>query len=833
MTFSRKEVEEASKQYFNGDSLAAEVFASKYALQNLKGEFFEKTPVDMHKRLAREFARIEKKYPNPMTEEEIFQSLSSWEIVPQGSPMSGIGNPFQVQSISNCFVIDAPEDSYGGIFRADQEQAQIMKRRGGVGSDISEIRPKGLPAANAARTTAGIAAFMERFSNTTREVAQNGRRGALMLTLNVHHPEVDTFIEIKKDRKKVTGANISLKVTDEFMTAVKNDALYVQRWPVNSRNPVVSRTVNAREIWNKMMEAAWDSAEPGVLFWDSIIRGSPADCYAELGFRTQSTNPCGELPLPKYDSCRLILINLIKFVKNAYTSSAFFDVELFREKAIKAQRLMDDMIDLELEMIDKIISKVKNDPEHEDVKRAEIDLWTKIKNTASKSRRTGLGITALGDMLAAMGVQYGSDKAIHLTEHVYQTLAVSSYTSSITMAQERGAFPIWDKHLEKDNEFIKRILGKLDKHVLATYEKFGRRNIANLTTSPAGSVSVETQTTSGFEPTFMIDYKRRRKINANEEGARVDYVDQSGDTWIEYKVFHHGHSEWARVNGKDPDKDLKQSPYFGSTANEIDWQRKVQMQAAAQKWIDHSISNTTNLPKTVTVQDVSDIYMRAWESGCKGVTVYRDGSRAGVLVSSEEKKDPRESDSISETHAPKRPNILPCTIHHANISGDDCIFLFGILNGKPYEVFFGLSSNISLSKNIKKGMIAKTTRKNGVASYDLLIEVSSDEDKIITERFEDIVKLFDNPNHGAFTRTLSTALRHGVPVQYIVEQLRKDRHSDMWSFAAVVARLLSKNFIKDGTKSTGEKKCFDCSSTNLAYQEGCVSCLDCGSSKCS
>lgn len=821
-TYTYEQVREASVRYFGGDELAGEVFAGKYALQDLEGTFYELTPDDMHRRLAREFHRMEAKYPNPISEDDIFDLFKDWKIVPQGSPMSGIGNPFQVQSISNCFVIDSPEDSYGGICRADEEQAQIMKRRGGVGHDISCIRPKGKPAANAARTTDGIGVFMDRFSNTTREVGQNGRRGALMLSISINHPEVETFINIKRDRKRVTGANVSTRVTDEFMQAVKSGGSYFQRWPVDSKTPTYAFEADAGKIWKQMMEAAHDCAEPGVLFWDTIIRESPADCYADVGFKTLSTNPCGELPLPSGDSCRLMLMNLMKYVINPFTANASFDFDRFALDSRKGQRLMDDLVDLEMEMIDRIIEKVKADKEPENIKRRELELWKKIKKVTGDGRRTGLGITALGDTIAAMGLKYGSPSSIVLTDAIYKALATSSYQESVVMAEERGSFPVWDWEKEKSHGFVNRVMDEVGLKDPETYEKWavvGRRNIANLTTSPAGTVSIETQTTSGGEPAIYLSYKRRRKINPGDKMSRVDFIDPSGDRWQEYPVFHHGHMKWAEVNGKDPIKDEKDSPYYGCTATEIDWIRKIEMQAAAQKWVDHSISNTTNVPKDTTVETVSEIYMKAWELGCKGVTIYREGSRTGVLVSSDDTGgSAKETKAIQTSSAPERPLALPCDIHLANVGGKQHLLLIGLLNGKPYEIFFGSAKEFDVTRKDKVGLIEKTDD-----GYNL---------RVGDEVYKDIVNLFDNPDHGAFTRTISTALRFGVPVQHLVEQMRKDKGSNLWSFSAVVARTLSKGYIADGTKSVG-KKCPDCGSSSLSYQQGCVTCLDCGSGKCS
>lgn len=826
-TYTYEQVREASLRYFEGDELAAEVFAGKYALQDLKGVFYELAPDEMHRRLAREFARIELKYPNPVSEETIYRLFAEWRVAAQGGPMSGVGNPFQLQSLSNCFVIDPPSDSYGGILRADEEQAQIMKRRGGVGHDISSIRPKGKPAANAARTTDGIGVFMKRYSNTTREVAQNGRRGALMLTLSVHHPEVETFVNIKRDRKQVTGANVSVRISDEFMQAVKSGSNYLQRWPVKAADPSFTNVASAGLVWRQMMEAAHDCAEPGVLFWDTILRESPADCYADVGYGTDSTNPCSELPMCPNDSCRLMLMNLMKYVVKPYTAEASFDWWSFARDTQLAQRLMDDLVDLELEAVDKIIAKIESDPEPEEDRRRELLLWKKIKKVTSGGRRTGLGITALGDVIAALGMRYGSQESIDLTGLIYKKLAVNSYLSSIQMAHERGSFPVWDYAKEKDHVFVKRVMAEVEQEnpiAYAMWQCSGRRNIANLTTAPAGSVSVETQTTSGGEPAIYLSYKRRRKINPGDRMARVDFTDQLGDQWQEYRVFHHGHLKWAQVNGKDPVKDEKESPYYGCTATEIDWLKKVEMLAAAQRWVDHSISNTTNVPKDTTVEQVSQIYMRAWELGCKGVTVYREGSRSGVLVSTEDTGEPtKDAKAILTASAPERPPMLPCDIHLVTVSGKQHLLLVGLLKGKPYEIFFGSAKEFDVTKKQKTGTIEKT--KNG---YDLWVDLGGAQAMI----YKDIVNLFDNPDHGAFTRTISSALRHGVPVLTLVEQMRKDKGSNLWSFSAVVARTLSKGYIADGTKSS-QKACPDCGSSQLAYQQGCIICLDCGSSKCS
>lgn len=823
-TYTYEEVQSASLDYFKGDGLAADVFAGKYALQDLKGNTYELTPTDMHRRLAKEFARAELRYPNPMSEDEIFDMLSDWQVVPQGGPMSAIGNPFQIQSLSNCFVIESPYDSYGGIMKSDQEQVQIMKRRGGVGFDISSIRPRGQPAANAARTTDGIGVFMERYSNTCREVAQGGRRGALMLTLSVHHPDVLTFANIKRDKKKVTGANVSVRMTNEFMQAVKDGAKYQQRFPVEKdAKHVIEQWVDAREVWNNIVSAMRDCSEPGMLFWDAIKERSPADAYARFGYGTVSTNPCGEITLSPYDSCRLLLINLSKFVKDPFTSKARFDYTHYGSVVQKSQRMMDDLIDLELEAVDGIISKIKADPEPEEVKQVELELWLKIRNAAINGRRTGLGITALGDTFAYMGMSYGSDESIALTEKIYKALALGSYRSSVTMAKERGAFPIFSHDVERDHPFIRQIMDA-DPELRADYEMYGRRNIANTTTAPAGSTSIETQTTSGCEPVLFVEAVRNRKINPSDKSARVDKVDDKGDRWQSYKVFHHGVTKWMEITGET---DVTKSPYHGSTVEEIDWIKKVDIQAAAQKWICHSISNTTNLPENVPTDVVEKLCWRGWETGCKGVTIYRIGSRDAVIVKETDAQgQPLE---IVETHAPKRPKELQCDIHRASVQGENYLVLVGLLNGRPYEIFAGLQEHVDLPKKVKKGALVKNGKnKDGVATYNLRIPIGDDDEML----FKDVVNLFDNPNHGALTRTVSLALRHGAPIQYLVEQLRKDKHSDFFSFSSVIARTFSKNYIVDGTKVTIEKACPQCNSTNLSYQQGCPTCMDCGNSKC-
>jgi len=808
-----------SLEYFNGDDLAANVFVSKYALIDREGNLHEETPNDMHRRLAKQFARIENKYPNPLTENQIYSLFSEFKyVVPQGSPMSGIGNPFQIQSISNCFVIESPHDSYGGILKTDQELVQIAKRRGGVGFDISTIRPKGRSTGNCARTTDGIEVFMDRFSNSCREVAQNGRRGALMLTISVHHPQVMDFVKIKRDLNRVTGANISVRLSDEFLEAVRNDNDYQQRWPVDSDNPEVSYFENAKEIWDEIISSAHACAEPGLLFWDTACALTPADLYSKEGFASTSTNPCGEIILSPYDSCRLMLLNLYSFVDSPFTAEAKFDFDKLADITQQAQRLMDDMVDLEIEQVDKILGKIQNDPEPDEVKAIERNLWTKIKQQALRGRRTGLGVTGVGDALAALGIKYGSDESIDVVEQFYKTLTVNAYRSSCIMAKERGAFPIHDHEREIEHEFLNRIWEEAP-DIYGMNKETGRRNIALTTTAPAGSVSTLTQTTSGIEPAYMLKYTRRKKLTATDVNARIDFVDDSGDKWQEYDVYHHGFKTWMDVTGLT---EINDSPYFEATATEIDWVQKVKMQSAAQKWICHAISNTTNIPTETPVDTVKDIYMTGWDTGCKGVTVYRDGSRTGVLVSS----TPAE-DEFNPHSAPKRPDELECSIHNANIKGEAWSILVGLMDGRPYEVIGGLSKFVEIPRKYKAGKIVKHYRKTKNSRYDLHFGENGDE--VI---LRDVVSLFDNPNHSAFTRTISLALRHGAPIHYVVEQLQKDRDADLFSFSKVIARVL-KNYITDGTRP-GKTVCEHCSAEDsLVYQEGCVACTSCGHSKCS
>lgn len=732
--------------------------------------------------------------------------------------MSGIGNTKQLQSLSNCFVIEEPYDSYGGILKTDQEQVQIMKRRGGVGFDISTIRPRGLKTANAARTTDGIEVFMERWSNSCREVAQGGRRGALMLTISCHHPQILDFIRIKRDLKKVTGANISVRVTDEFMNAVENDKTVQLRFPVEKDvEHLVEKDVSAKEIWDELIKGAHDYAEPGILFWDTFISQSPADIYASDGFKTVSTNPCAELGLPSGDSCRLIIVNLASFVVNAFLHDASFSYELFHDIVIKAQRLMDDLVDLEVECVDKIIEKISSDPEPLSIRKIELDLWLNIRKKAIAGRRTGLGITGLGDMVAMLNMRYGSKEAIEQVGNVYRALAVATYTSSAIMAGERGTFPLYDQKREAGHPFIERLLDSSDE-LRSLVTKYGRRNIACNTTAPAGTVSLMTQTTSGIEPVFLLSYKRRAKISNSDVDARVDYIDALGDKWQEFDVIHPKLKTWMDVTGES---DILKSPYANSTSADIDWESKIHMQAAAQKWIDHSLSNTVNLPENTPIDVTKRIYMLGWKLGCKGVTVYRAGSRSGVLIDSK-----KTNATFVDHQAPKRPKELPCKIHHANVKGELWTILVGLLNDRPYEVFGGLSKYVEIPKKYDEGILIKSDKKATNATYDL--KIGNGSGFVI----KNVVDQFDNPNHSVMTRMISLSLRHGASVQYIAEQLQKgEKDADMSSFSRVISRVL-KMYIKDGTASTGVKKCEVCSGTDIVYAEGCATCLSCSWSKC-
>ncbi len=836
--YSHEEALKKTTEYFKGDTLAADVWINKYALKNSKGDLFECTPDDMHRRIAREVARIEKKYPNPMTEDQIYDLLKDFRyIIPQGSPMAGIGNDFQISSLSNCFVIgsDTPSDSYGGILKIDQEQVQLMKRRGGVGHDLSHIRPQGSRVKNSALTSTGIVPFMERYSNSTREVAQDGRRGALMLSISIKHPNVENFIDAKLEQGKVTGANVSVKIDDEFMQAVKNNTLYKQQYPIKSDNPLSTQEVEAMRLWNKIIHNAWKSAEPGILFWDTIIRESVPDSYADLGFTTVSTNPCGEIPLCPYDSCRLLALNLYSYVENPFTEKAEFNSELFTKHIHYAQRIMDDIIDLETEKIDNIIAKINSDPEDAETKRIEQKLWENIKAKTLKGRRTGIGITAEGDMLAALGCRYGSDEAINFSVEVHKQMAIVAYRASMFLAKERGPFPIYNAEKEKNNPFIQRIR-EAAPMVYDEMVKYGRRNIALLTIAPTGSVSICTQTTSGIEPAFKINYKRRRKVNPNDQKAVVSFVDESGDSWEEYNVFHPKFLKWLKIKGYDVDEVkmysderlnpiIKMSPYYKATANDIDWLAKVKMQGAIQKWVDHSISVTVNVPKETTEEMVSKIYYTAWESGCKGVTIYRDGSRAGVLVSDSPKKE--DALEFRETRAPQRPKRLETEVVRFQNDYESWIAFVGLINGKPYEIFTGKADDFYLPPFVKKGWVIKNKEDEDNTRYDFQYEDKQGYKTTI----EGLSRSF-NEEYWNYAKLISGILRHGMPLPYAVElisNLRLDSDSiNTWKNGVVRAL---KKFIPDGTEAP-EEKCSKCGQQTLIYTEGCLKCTSCGEAKC-
>ncbi len=833
-----QEALKASTEYFNGDELAASVFLNKYALKDSYGNLYESTPADMHRRLAGELARIEKKYPKPLEEDEIFSLLDKFKyIVPQGGPMSGIGNNFQISSLSNCFVIGNGADSYGGIIKLDEEQAQLMKRRGGVGHDLSHIRPKGSPVKNSALTSTGIVPFMERYSNSTREVAQDGRRGALMLSVSINHPDAEEFIDAKLDLGKITGANISVRIDDEFMKSVVAKKNYTHKYPIHSKDPVFSKTINASSLWDKIITNAWRSAEPGILFWDTIINESIPDCYADLGFETVSTNPCGEIPLNPYDSCRLLAVNLYSYVKSPFTTKSEFDFSLFEEHSRLAQRLMDDIIDLELEQIDKILNKIEKDPESDEIKQTERDLWLKIKNKALTGRRTGVGITAEGDMLAALGYTYGSDKAISFSEKVHSALAINTYRSSVKMAEERGSFPIYDAKREEKNPFINR-LKKIDPEWYEKMTKVGRRNIALLTVAPTGSTSIMTQTTSGIEPVFMVSYKRRKKVNPNDKNSSATFVDENGDHWEEYNVFHHKFLTWLEANKYNIDevkslsdtelqKIVAKSPYNKATANDVDWMQKVKMQGKIQKFVDHSISVTVNLPNTATVDLVNRLYIEAWEQGCKGLTIYRDGSRSGVLVSNDKKED--DTDKFKDNHSPKRPRKLDAEIVRFMNNKEKWIAVVGLLDGKPYEIFTGLAEDtFMLPKIMKKVWIIKIRDNENRSRYDLQY-IDRHGFKVT---HEGLSRSFDK-EYWNYAKLISGVLRHGMPITKVVDLINglNVESESINSWKKGVTRALKK-FIPDGTKMEKEI-CENCGeSGSLIYVEGCLSCNACGHSKC-
>lgn len=834
-----KDILESSTNYFKGDTLAADVWMNKYALRD-GGDIYELNPEQMHRRLAKEFARIESKYENPMQEEEIFELIKDFKyIIPQGSPMSGIGNNFQIVSLSNCFVIgnSGDSDSYGGILKIDEEQVQLMKRRGGVGHDLSHIRPKSSSVKNSALTSTGIVPFMERYSNTTREVAQGGRRGALMLSISIKHPDAEEFIDAKMEQGKITGANVSVKIDDEFMRCVASGKKYKQQFPIDSPNPKVVKEIDARELWNKIIHNAWQSAEPGVLFWDTVIRESVADAYSSFGFKTVSTNPCGEIPLCPYDSCRLLAINLYSYVKNPFTDKSEFDFELFETHARKGQRLMDDLIDLELEKIDRVLAKIDSDPEEEEIKRVEKNLWLNIKLKCLEGRRTGFGITAEGDMLAALGLRYGTDKAREFAVKVQKTLALSAYSSSVEMAKERGAFPLYDSSLEENNPFIQRIR-EANPDLYNEMQKYGRRNIALLTIAPTGSVSICTQTSSGIEPTFQVVYKRRRKVNHNDKNSKGTFTDNEGQLWEEYIVFHHKFADWARINGYDIDEiketytpeqidDLvAKSPYYKATANDIDWVQKVKMQGEVQKWVDHSISVTVNIPKETPEDIVSQIYLTAWESGCKGMTIYREGSREGVLVSHSEGQN--KDLHFIETKAPKRPKKLEADVIRFQNEKEKWVAIVGIIEGRPYEIFTGLSESFILPDFVSKGFVIKNRDENGVARYDFQFK---DKDGYnIT--YEGLSRLF-NKEYWNYAKLISGILRHGMPINHVIELVSKLTFDNdtINTWKSGVARALKK-YVQDGTKVEGEK-CPNCSQETIIFSGGCKNCTSCGWSKCS
>ncbi|MCM4155626.1 adenosylcobalamin-dependent ribonucleoside-diphosphate reductase [Gramella sp. AN32] len=839
-SFSQQEAFEASVKYFNGDDLAARVWVNKYALKDSDGNIYEETPNDMHHRIAKEIARVEKKYENPMSEEEVFDLIKNFKyIVPQGSPMAGIGNPYQVGSLSNCFVIgnDGNSDSYGGIMKIDQEQVQLMKRRGGVGHDLSHIRPKGSAVKNSALTSTGIVPFMERYSNSTREVAQDGRRGALMLSVSINHPDVEDFIDAKMEQGKVTGANVSVRIDDEFMKAVRNNTNYTQKYPVFSNNPKFSKDIQADKLWKKIVHNAWKSAEPGILFWDTVINESVPDCYADLGYKTVSTNPCGEIPLCPYDSCRLLAINLYSYVDKPFTENASFNFDLFKNHVGKAQRIMDDIIDLELEKIDNILAKIDADPEDEVVKRVEKELWLNIRTKAYEGRRTGIGITAEGDMLAGLGIKYGSEQGIDFSTDIHKKLALAAYRSSVDTAKERGAFSIFDSEREKNNPFILR-LKDADEKLYYDMLEYGRRNIALLTIAPTGTTSLMTQTTSGIEPVFLPVYKRRRKVNPNDKDARIDFVDEVGDSWEEYVVFHHRFKEWMRANGHDTDKNysqeeidklVKKSPYYQATSNDVDWMSKVKMQGAVQKWVDHSISVTINLPNNVDEELVGRLYLEAWEAGCKGVTVYRDGSRSGVLISNEEKKEDK-ADQKAGSFPLKRPQTLLADVVRFQNNKDKWIAFIGLVDDKPYEIFTGFADDeegIMIPRWVNEGYIIKNRDENGQSRYDFQYENKRGYKTTI----EGLSHKF-NPEFWNYAKLISSTLRHGMSIDKVVDlinSLQLDNESiNTWKNGVVRAL---KRFIADGTVASKEK-CSNCNSTSLIYQEGCLTCKDCGSSKC-
>lgn len=855
-SYAFEEAYEEALKYFAGDELAARVWVNKYSMKDSFGNIYEKSPEDMHWRIANEIARIEKKYKNPMSAREIFDLLDHFKyIIPADSPMTGIGNNYQVASLSNCFVIglDGDADSYGAIMRIDEEQVQLMKRRGGVGHDLSHIRPKGSPVNNSALTSTGLVPFMERYSNSTREVAQDGRRGALMLSVSIKHPDSEAFIDAKMTEGKVTGANVSVKIDDAFMEAATSDKPYVQQFPVDSDEPLVKREISAKALWGKIVHNAWKSAEPGVLFWDTIIRESIPDCYADLGFRTVSTNPCGEIPLCPYDSCRLLSINLYSYVVHPFTKDAYFDMEKFRKHVQIAQRIMDDIVDLELEKIERILQKIQENPQSDEVKEAEYHLWEKIKHKSSQGRRTGVGITAEGDMIAAMGLRYGTPEATEFSVNVHKNLALSAYRSSVTMAQERGAFAVFDASREKNNPFLLRIK-EADEQLYVDMQKYGRRNIACLTIAPTGTTSLMTQTTSGIEPVFMPVYKRRRKVNPGDVDVHVDFVDEVGDSFEEYIVYHKKFLEWMNVNGIDStkkytqeeiDKLVEQSPYYKATANDVDWLEKVKMQGAIQKWVDHSISVTVNLPNDVDEALVNRLYVEAWKSGCKGCTIYRDGSRAGVMISvsksdkAKKGKEQAKDNTVDQNTLPLckqpevievRPKVLECDVVRFQNNKEKWVALVGLLDGYPYEIFTGLQDDdegIVLPKSVVKGKIIKQKQDDGPSRYDFQFENKRGYKTTV----EGLSEKF-NPEYWNYAKLISGVLRYRMPIDRVINLVSslqlKDESINTWKNG--VERALKK-YVDDGTEAKG-KKCPVCGHETLVYQEGCLICKNCGASRC-
>lgn len=857
--YSYEEAFKASLEYFEGDELAARVWVNKYAMKDSFGNIFEKSPEDMHWRIANEIARIEKKYANPISAREIFDLLDHFRyIIPAGSPMTGIGNNHQVASLSNCFVIglDGDADSYGAILRIDEEQVQLMKRRGGVGHDLSHVRPKGSPVNNSALTSTGLVPFMERYSNSTREVAQDGRRGALMLSVSIKHPDSEAFIDAKMEEGKVTGANVSVRITDEFMDAAINDKPFVQQFPIDSEKPLFGKEISAKKLWEKIVHNAWKSAEPGVLFWDTIIRESLPDCYADLGFKTISTNPCGEIPLCPYDSCRLLSINLYSYVIDPFTEKARFDFEKFKKHVRLAQRIMDDIVDLEMEKIDMIMTKIENDPQNDEVKNAELHLWEKIKAKSGAGRRTGVGITAEGDMIAAMGLTYGTKEATEFSVEVHKTLALNAYRSSVTMAKERGAFEIFNAEREANNPFLLRMKDE-DAQLYADIQKYGRRNIACLTIAPTGTTSLMTQTTSGIEPVFMPVYMRRRKVNPNDTDVHVDYVDEVGDSFEEYIVYHKKFLTWMKVNGIDSEKKytqeeiddlVKRSPYYKATANDVDWLMKVRMQGAIQKWVDHSISVTVNLPSNVDESLVNKLYVEAWKSGCKGCTIYRDGSRSGVMISVS-KKDKKEKgtdgekvkdlSSAEERHeqicqpphvVEVRPEVLDCDVVRFQNNKEKWVAFVGLLDGYPYEIFTGLQDDdegIVLPKSVTKGKIIKQTNPDGSHRYDFQFKNKRGYKTTV----EGLSEKF-NPEYWNYAKLISGVLRYRMPIDHVINLVSslqlKDESINTWKNG--VERALKK-YVTDGTQASGQK-CPVCGHETLIYQEGCLICTNCGASRC-